>query len=296
MKNNIKFKDYETMFTRSELTVLHYLANGYDTVEKISEAMGVSQTSVYGHVKSLKEKGVLENHRGISINHDAFSIRLMNIMKPSKGRAKVLADSGLEILMELREPSEIEEIVADSGLSRATVFRRLGVATSVGTVVKMEDGRYVLNRKMWHGLQELLDSMEDRNDVLDPRVEYGSEIYRNTKEEVLYSSLYPQTDQVTAFSAFDRYGFIAYYNTTYYTTSDQEIDITKAFNDAFQVTEVTNDYRLRLILILFYIKNGDRILADPKFIDFYRRIESGEKILHWPTASDIRSRIEEGVA
>lgn len=153
------------MFSRSELVLVHHLANGLDTVDALMSATGLGQARVYRMVADLKRKGVLDPGRGIRISPDPFSLRLLHLMEPSAKRAGILADSGMEVLMELRSPRTVDEVVSALGASRATVYRHISAAMSAGAV-SMDGERYVLNDRMWKGLREMLDSLADRMDAV----------------------------------------------------------------------------------------------------------------------------------
>lgn len=164
------------MFTKSELILIHYVANDKADVQSLSESMGITHARVYDIIRSLKCKQILDSTRGVKLNSNALSMRLSALMRPSDRRADVLADSGLDILMEIREPSSVEDIMKKLDLSRATVFRRLGLAVSSGAAMKAGRSTYVLNDRMWPGLREMLDSLDDMRSVLDPRVVRGAVI------------------------------------------------------------------------------------------------------------------------
>ena len=283
------------MFTKSELILIHYVANGKADVQSLSESMGITHARVYDIIRSLKCKQILDCTRGVKLNSNALSMRLSALMRPSDRRADVLADSGLDILMEIREPSSVEDIMKKLDLSRATVFRRLGLAVSSGAAMKAGRSTYVLNDRMWPGLREMLDSLDDMRSVLDPRVVRVAVIYKNSRNEVLYSYQEETGDTKTAFSVFGEFGVEAWLDTIYYTTSPDQVGINKAFDDAFTISEKEDDYRLRLLLVLFYVCNESAIKADPAFLEIFGRIRGGEKIPRWPTIGDVKSRMEGGV-
>ena len=282
------------MFTRSELVLLHHVANGMADVSDLSEAMDITHVRVYEIIRSLKCKGILSDTRSIKLSSNAYALRLASLMRPSANRAEVLADSGIDILIELREPHDVAEIMADLGLSRASVYRRLKLAMKTGAVRK--DGEtYILNDLMWNGLRDALDSIVDQKEVFDPRVISGAVIYRNTRCEVLYSYPGELDDRKTAFSVFGDYGYNVWLDTVYYTTSDVEMSIDKVFNDAYVVSEKEDDIRLRMILILFYLGNRNSISADPTFLEKLGRIQAGDHMPRWPTWVDVQSRLNDRV-
>ena len=152
------------MFNEAELVLIHHYSNGVEDTISLSEKMNKTRVQIYNIVNSLKKKGILSNTKGIELSTDPFAIRLMNIMHQSDSRAKLLANSGLDVLIELREPKTMKELEGSLGLSKPSIYRIVRSARIAGAVVK-DDDRYRINTKMWAGLTEFLDSAVDRRDV-----------------------------------------------------------------------------------------------------------------------------------
>lgn len=277
-----------------ELTVLYWLAHGHNDVEDVSELMGVSPSLTYGAVRSMKQKGILEDKKGISIARNPFAIRLMHVMGGGIRRAKYLDGSALDVLSALREPKTADELMEATGLSRSTVFRYIKSLGGIGAIRELHPG-YQINEKVWVGLRKLLNSMEDLQEVYDCRVPCGAEIYLNSRDGVLYSSDVGGAGQKTAFTAFGDYGDESIYSTEYFTTYSGEMNLDRAFGDAFTVTEVTQDTRLRTSLLMMYLKHKDRINPSEGFMDVFRRLEAGEELLRWPSLSEVEARVEDGL-
>ena len=282
---------YDTRFSKSELTLLHHIANGKEDISELSRLMGVSETSVYNAARGLRRKGVLSGRRGFDISADAASVRLTLMMRDSAGRAALLSDSGIPVLMAILEPRTAENVVTMTALSRATVFRKLGLARRMGAAILDDSDRYVINDRAWKGLREMLLSLADKSEVVDPRVKSGSEIYRTSSDEVLFSNPSELDVQRAAFSRFSDYGIDVILDTIYYTSSDESQSLNKIFMDSFLIAEKTMDFRLRMGVLIFYAVNKTGIDRNSGPASLMRRIESGESIARWPTLDDIRDRI-----
>lgn len=278
------------MFTRSELVAIHLISHGCRDIGEMAEQMNITTKQVNSIIRKLRQKDVLKDSIDIEMSSNPFARRLMALMYSSAGRSNILADSGIEVLMLIRNPKTAAEIAHEAALSRSTVFRVLKVMMSAGAVSKY--GRtYVINRKTWIGLEAFLNSMEDYLHTSDPRAPGGSIIYSRTKEEVIYSYDLDSSDQPTAFSLFQEYGVNGFFGTSYYTTSKRTVDLQKVFDDAFVITEATQDYRSRLMLLLFYYKHRNEIVPDERLSERLSIIESGGKMLRWPTMDDVRDRL-----
>lgn len=280
--------------TERELTILHYLEHGHDDINEVSELMGVTPTMTYAAVRSMKYKGLLDKRKGIHIAPNAFAVRLQHMMGFSVERAKCLSDSALDILAALREHRTVDELISITGISRSTLFRYIKSLSAVGAIRSATPG-YELNDIAWVDLRKVLDSMSDYQEVIDPRVRCGAQIYSVSKEAVVYSTDTGGPGQRTAFSYFNDRGDPGIVTTEYLTTYEGGMDLQRAFDDAYAVTEVVRDHRLRLSLISAYLRHGDSIDPPEGFLEVYRRLEAGERILRWPNLSEVRAKMEEGL-
>ena len=279
------------MFNEAELVLVHHYSNGVEDTISLSEKMNKTRVQIYNIVNSLKKKGILSNTKGIELSTDPFAIRLMNIMHQSDSRAKLLANSGLDVLIELREPKTMKELEESLGLSKPSIYRIVRSARIAGAVVK-DDDRYRINTKMWAGLTEFLDSAVDRRDVFDERIPRNSRILGRIGKNVIFSNPNDLDFNRTGFTLFGEYNFDAAFGEKYYTTVKEVPSIQDTFDSAFMIAEAQDDYRLRMLLILFYETNKKEIHPPQKFENIYNRIRTGEEILKWPTFDDIQERLE----
>ena len=279
------------MLNESELILIHHYANGTNDRGIISEKMGRTRTQINNIVKGLKIKGILSDSDEMKITTDPFAIRLMNIMRPSKGIAKLFSNSGLDILIELREPKTIKELESSLGISQATAYRRLRTAMDVGAVIE-QCGSYQINKIAWPELSDLLNCAFERKRVFDERIPRDSEILIRKGKETVFSNPRQLDFNNTGFTIMGELDLELGFCDRYYTTSVERIGIKDAFEDAFNISNVKDDYRLRLMLILFYEKNKDMINPPEEFLKIRDMIMSGTKVPRWPTLKDIESRLE----
>lgn len=176
------------MYSKSELLVLRLISKGCTNMESISAASGLSTTGLYAVLRAMREDGLLSGSKGLEISRTPYHARLMGIVESSANAVELLSDGGMGLLGALREPRTIDQLMAETGLSRATVYRRIKTARSVGAVTLSDDGRYVLNDVLWPGLRELFDRKDDMDRVMDARAPFGSRILHRDPGRVLYSS------------------------------------------------------------------------------------------------------------
>ena len=223
------------MFTQSELLALRSISNGTTDADSIAEEMGSSRATAYSAIRGLRAKGILSPD-GMSLVPSAAGIRLSRIMSVSSGMASVLSGHGMDVLMTLREPRTPEDVADALGISRATAYRRISDARSLG-VVRRRDGGFVINDSLWPELRRMLDSFEDLADVYDPRAPVGSVIYSRDRDGVLYSNPAELDAQRAAFSLFHDYGVDIGLDTTYYKSHTEPQTIDTVFKDSLLIAE-----------------------------------------------------------
>ena len=283
-------------FTEDELKILYFLSHDFDTISDMARDKGIPQDRIDAVVAELKRKEILDrSFEGIQVAPNPFAVRLMHTMSLGIGRARYLCGMSLEVMSELREERTMEEVATALGIPEDEARR---IATKLGETgaVMWKGLKYRINEKLWNGLRKLLDSMEDFEEMFDPRVPRGVEIYSSTDEAVVYATVKGGPGQFTAFSAFQEYyGDQSFYSDEYMTTYDGPMTLDRAFDDAYLACQATNDYRLRTSLLMMYLKHREAIHPREEFMDTYRRLEAGEDLFMWPCLKEVEAKVEEGL-
>lgn len=274
------------MYSKSELLVLRLISKGCTNVGSLSAASGLSSTGIYAVLRAMKEDGLLSGSKGIEISHTPYHARLIGILESSENAIELLSDGGMGLLSALRKPKTANQLIVEIGLSKASVYRRIKVARSVGAVTTIEDGRYVLNDILWPGLRELFDSKDDMDKVMDVRVPFGSKILYSDTGRVLYSSPIETDDQVTGLTFFENNGFPGSSSVRFYSTQSEPITEDQAFEDAFQIAVNENDYRLRQMLVMYFMNRRDSLTLSREASSLLSDLETGIRIEGWPLWED----------
>ena len=132
----------------------------------------------------------------------------------------------------------------------------------------------------------------DHIEVSDPRLPNNAILLYRTGDDIVYSSNDEVSDTVTGFSALEDYGMNGWsFGTTYRTTKMGELTIDNIFNDAIEIAEIEDSWRLRMAAELFYIKNKEQLNPPKEFLDNHNHIMSGGHIKNWPSLKDIEDRL-----
>ena len=129
-------------------------------------------------------------------------------------------------------------------------------------------------------------------EVFDPRITNDSEVVFRDGSDLVFSSKDDQGYRPTGPSAFERYGVRGLSGTRgFYTTREGELTMEMIFDDAVRISEVENDWRLRMANELFFIKHKDCLNPPAGFMEKHERIMAGEHIDNWPSRQDIEERM-----
>ena len=279
------------MFGEKELQILFHLSKGRNTVDSLSESMGLSMPETYRKIRLLRSKDVIVGKDPITVSCCPFAKRLFSLMSRGPGMAKYLSDSRLDVLLSLLSPQSLEGICGITGISETHVRNILKIHMEGGIVQRLNE-IYRLNDDSFPKIRPFLKSLQDYLEVSDPRITDDSEIIFRKGKDVVFSSVFDQGFRPTGISAFGRYGMKGMPNSVgFYTTESGEMTIDIVFGDAVHIAETEDDWRLRMFNELFYIKNRGKLNPSSEFLDAHNRVMSGYNVDGWPSKKDIEDRM-----
>ena len=252
------------MYSKTELLILRLISKGCTNMESISAASGLSSTGLYAVLRAMREDGLLSGNKGIEVSRTPYHARLIGILESSANAIELLSDGGMGLLSALREPKTANQLIVETGLSKASVYRRIKTARSVGAVTITDDGRYVLNDALWPGLRELFDCKDDMDKVMAAESD----------------------DQVTGLTFFEDHGFPGSSSVRFYTTQSEPVTEDQAFEDAFLIATNENDYRLRQMLMMYFMSRRDSLTLGREASSLLSDLEAGTRIEGWPSWED----------
>ena len=279
------------MFGNKELQILFHLSRGKTTVGELSKSLNISMPETYRKIRELRSKDVIDGKDPIEISRCPFAKRLLSIMSEGLGMARFLSGAGLDVLIAILRPSSIRDIARTAGLSESHVRKVLNLEIE-GNIVRRINDLYSINDGECPKLRPFLNSYVDYMEVFDPRITNDSEVVFRDGSDLVFSSKDDQGYSPTGPSAFERYGVRGLSGTRgFYTTREGELTMEMIFDDAVRISEVENDWRLRMANELFFIKHKGRLNPPAGFMEKHERIMAGEHIDNWPSRQDIEDRM-----
>lgn len=280
-------------YSRSELHLLSEYSRGTDGIKDLSVKLKISITQTYRVIESLRKKNVVVLKNGKIVNENrTHIILLLNILRNSEDAYIPLSDRGMEIMMMMKEPVTMREIACGTGLNVSTVSRKIRQMSGLSMIVR--DGmKYSLNYKVWNELSDLFSETEKYERNVDPRVPNGCEIYHSDERLAMFSSVSDVPFTKTAFSVFDKFGIKMYLAINYYTTENTDITVDKAFLHSLWVISKYNDWKLKTMSLIFYVKNKKRLqnIRHP-IKDEMDAIISGKEVKGWVPVKEMQERAD----
>ncbi|MBE6519246.1 MAG: hypothetical protein E7Z70_06930 [Thermoplasmata archaeon] len=279
------------MFSQRELESLYYLSRGCTDVGSLAEAMNISNPETYRIVRNLKSKDVLKKEKPLAISNCAFAKRLFYIMSNGPEVSRFFSDSRLDVLKCIMTAKDLGTISKETGISESHIHKILNIHTN-GGIVRNINGYYSLNDNRYPQIRKFLESLIDHLEVNDAKLPDNSLLLFRKNDAIIYSTKEKTTDNVTGFTALEKYGLTGWvFDDVYCTTEYGELSLEEIFNDALKIAEHEDSTRLRMAAELFYMKNEDKLNPPKEFVDIHNRILSGERIERWPSLQDLNDRL-----
>ncbi|MBU1111705.1 MAG: hypothetical protein ABIG93_02520 [archaeon] len=280
-------------FSKTELRVLEQVGKGIKKILNIAVALNISNSQVYRNVQKLTQKTIITLVRAnIELNmktHINFLIQLLTkypeLINPFSG-------TGLQIYTSITNPKTIRDLEKETKFHRTTIFKKLNEGLKLNLVFKKKQ-QYEINDKIWPEAKEFLIEFKNYDESVDSRIPVNSQIYYKNKKEIVFSSREKLDAEITAFSAYEKFGIKIHTITNYYYLPKTALSRKDIFIHSLHVIEKDPDTRLIIFIALFYLK-FKRELSKIKhpIIEKIEKILKGEKIDRFPTLVEIKEKAE----
>ncbi len=278
---------------KTELRIIEQIAKGNRNVKDIALAIKKSRAQVYRAGKKLIEKKFLVISNGVyEPNKTTIPILLMAILSEFPSLTQILSGSGIELLTILIEPKDISEIIKDSSIKKAQIFKKIKQARSISLVKKIGK-KYVVNESLWLNVMDFLKELKKYEETTDPRIPANSIIYYKNDEEIVFSTREKINAAFTAFSAYEKFGIKVFTNKNYYYLPTKTLTKKEVFIHSLYIAEREFEPRHIIFIALFYAKYKKEFSIVKNYIlDNINKIFSGHNISRYPTLEEIKDRAD----
>jgi predicted transcriptional regulator len=242
------------MFSKKEMLMLQNVSRGINTVEGLSESMGISVSRVYATVSSLKQKGAVHLKDSTVVPERHTYLNLLLIMLHDHGSASDnLSGNGMDLLAELLVEKSVTELSAALKEDRRTIMSRMNKMKRNGLVYKSE-GRYMINDAFWPDLRKVAAEYDVFRKTIDLRAPSDSRVYFRSDAYAVFSNDRIIDHRMTAFSKYGEYGVTVHTNTNYYCTLTMPPTLSEIMEHSMDIISSDRDKRLRTVALILYKK------------------------------------------
>ncbi len=277
----------------AELQMLGQIASGNRTVAGVASAMHRSGVQIRRLGRKLVGKGLILRASGLyvpeRITHLALLLQLLSTY-PSL--IKPLANSGIKLLTALLEERTVVELIKETKLKRAMVFRKLKESRQIG-LITVKSGKYALNEKIWPAAKDFLLELKKHEETTDARIPANSTVYFKNNGEIIFSTKEQLDASLTGFSAYSDYGIKIFLPETNYYLPKKALSVKRVFLHSLYFAAKDRSPRNIIFATLFYAKFKSKLskMKHP-LIDLIKRILAGEKIPGYPGLNEIREKAD----
>lgn len=278
-------------FSQTELKILEQISQGNTTITGIAKAIKKSEKQIYRANQKLAKKGFLELSKGNLEPKKASHVTLLlHLLADYPNLARLLSESGIEILSTLLKPKTVGDVTDETGLKKSIVYKKLRQARAI-SVIKKENKQYFLNEKLWSKLRDFLGEFKRLIETTDPRIPANSVIYYKTDKEIIFANKAKQDAILTAFSIYETYGIKLFIPTNYYYLPKKSLSKKEILMHSLYITEKEKTIRHLIYVTLFYLKFKRYLsLVKHPIIEKIRMVLKGEKIPGYPGLEEITEK------
>jgi len=279
--------------SRTELQILMELARGNKNISGIAKALIRSKAQVYRSGQKLLRNGFILRSNGFyEPVKEAYVNLLLQLLGNFPSLIEPFSGSGLKVFIALLEPKGIAELMQETRLGRAQVFKKIKQARAI-SLIRYENSEYYLNEKLWSKVFGFLWELKAHEETVDPRVPADSMIYFRNEKEIVFSSREELDASLTGFSAYEQYGIKLLMGTNYYCLPKRRLGKEEIFRHSLFIAEKDFEIRQIISVALFYAKYKKNLKRVKHLIlDNINKVFEGQRIPGYPALDEIRDRAD----
>lgn len=278
------------MFTESQLSVIHSITKGNDSIPLISESEELSIPQTYRIVKQLTERGLVSKKERIQLERVPLAASLAKTLGSAPDVIHPLSGSGLDILAAMTRPMTVPEIVGEIGVDISRTYSKMKELLDRSMVLKTGH-RYSVNLGVWPEFGQLLTDVRRYKEISIEDVPVSATVYHAGKKETVFSCDRADGYVRTAFSKYGEYGIDFVPEKRYYSTSDAEPELNTVFLHSLYVISKEDDWRLRMFALIFFCRYRAQLsLPELPIVSEMLNVLAGKKVKGWVPLPEMQDR------
>jgi DNA-binding transcriptional regulator YhcF (GntR family) len=240
------------------INMLLLLRNSPAEAEHIRRNLDITKRQLQRIIKELSNSDYISSNGKIALKINAKTALFKKVANKFDA-IKLMHDSNEGILLKLITPKSISELTKETGLSQVTVYRALSELRSVGAVTE-DDGKFILSQD--NDLQLFVNLLKTERERIHVEP-YAEILYSGSKGKLKgVPAGQRASGELTAFSVFTNYGIKYHSVNDYYVEQEEPISIEDILIHSLVAADKENDKTALIMVIVFYIKNRDRMVLD----------------------------------
>ena len=248
------------------ITLLKNVMSSPAAAGKLKEILGIKDWQFNAHVKRLTQKGYLKREASQIVLQDNAKTALLQSISARQDIGPLFRRSNELIFSHLAELTTVGQIVKDTGLSAATVYKAITDLQAVGAIKKdagsSNDSSRTADRFSANPSGESLVLFAKILKIERERThEYGAEIIYRDDKRTIRKVPTGRTAQghLTAFSMFFDYGISYHSPYDYYVKQDIYFDLEDVIIHSMLAALKNSDKTGMIMVGIFYLKNKDKV-------------------------------------
>ena len=242
------------------------ISETYD-VSTLREISGVKEWQFNEQTKKLLQDGYIKKEGNLITLQENAKAALLRTISHTWNLENLLRDSNELVFSYLTEPLTVNEIVTNTGLSTATIYRAISDLSAIGIIHKEEDTK----EYHWGKAPERISIDPAKTDLIDfARIlktereklyEPDAEIIYTDKEKIVKKVAKGKITEgeLTSFSVFPNYGIQYESPYDYYVNQESPLDIHDIIIHSVLTAYKANDKLGLIMAIVFYVHNKSTI-------------------------------------
>ncbi len=251
----------------TSISILKAIINGTHDIATLKEISGVKEWQFNEQTKKLLQDGFIKKEgNGIELQENAKTVLLKKISQTCN-LENLLRDSNELVFSYLTESLTVNEIVTNTGLSTATIYRAISDLGAIGIIQKETDTKGF----HWGKIPERIHIDLSKTDLIDfakilktereKMYEPDAEVIYIDKEKTLKKVTKGKITEgeLTAFSVFPNNGIQYESPYDYYVKQKEPLDIHDIIIHSVLTAYKDNDKMGLIMSIVFYVHNKNKI-------------------------------------
>lgn len=267
------------MLTKNQIQIIENIYRKNLSIQQLRSELNISYITLIRNLKILKTLDLITQNNLPS--NSLLALRLKELVDKHIN-VNFLKKTNFKVLQVLLHTElTISQIQKATNLKKTQVYKIIKELKNQ-SVVYQENRTYKLNLTLWSELRDFIIIYQSTVIYLNNSLPKNSKILFKGKDKMLFENKDSNLNYKK--TAFSRYNFDLYYNTTIYMTQKEELTKEQIYLDSLNIAQSQREY---LLCSIYYLKNKFKNINHPTHKKIISILEEGKNYKGFPTKEDI---------